>query len=285
MIKISEKKSVLKLENLTIKFGGLTAVDSFNGYLNKGELVGLIGPNGAGKTTIFNMITGIYRPTFGNVIFNGMDITGMKPHVITHLGIARTFQNIRLFSEMTVLENVLVGEHSWLTNFAARKALHKHDPEEYPRPRWKPWFWSAILKTPDYLKMEKEMKSHALELLKAVELEKYAHLSASALPYGPQRKLEIARALATKPSLLLLDEPAAGMNPQETHELLEFIENIRKKFSLTILLIEHDMKFVMGICERIYVLDYGKIIAHGLPKEIQNNKKVIEAYLGDEIYV
>ncbi len=285
MIEITEGKSVLKLENLTIKFGGLTAVDSFNGYLNEGELVGLIGPNGAGKTTIFNMITGIYKPTFGNVIFNNIDITGMKPHVITHLGVARTFQNIRLFSEMTVLENVLVGEHSWLTNFAAQKVLYKHNPKVYRRPKWKPWFWSAVLKTPDYLKMEREMRDHALELLKAVDLERYANLKASALSYGPQRKLEIARALATKPMLLLLDEPAAGMNPQETQELLEFIENIRKRFSLTILLIEHDMKFVMGICERIYVLDYGKIIAHGLPKEIQNNKKVIEAYLGDEIYV
>lgn len=289
MITINERKDerrdVLRLENLTIKFGGLTAVDSFNGYLKEGELIGLIGPNGAGKTTIFNMITGIYAPTYGSIIFNGLNITGMKPYVITHLGIARTFQNIRLFSEMTVLENVLVAEHSWLQNYKARKILYKQDPENFSKPHWKPWFWSAVLKTPDYLKMERQMKEYAYDLLKAVGLDKFAHLKASALPYGPQRKLEIARALATKPSLLLLDEPAAGMNPQETQELAEFVQDVRKKFSVTILLIEHDMKFVMKICERIYVLDYGKIIAHGVPEEIQNNKKVIEAYLGDESYV
>nr|WP_245601403.1 ABC transporter ATP-binding protein [Mesoaciditoga lauensis] len=289
MIKINDKKDerkdVLRLENLTIKFGGLTAVDSFNGYLKEGELIGLIGPNGAGKTTIFNMITGIYAPTYGTVTFNGVNITGMKPYVITHLGIARTFQNIRLFSDMTVLENVLVAEHSWLQNYKARKILHKHEPEKFPKPHWKPWFWSAVLKTPDYLKMERHMKDYAYELLKAVDLDRFAHLKASALPYGPQRKLEIARALATRPYLLLLDEPAAGMNPQETQELAEFVQDVRKKFSVTILLIEHDMKFVMKICERIYVLDYGKIIAHGVPEEIQNNKKVIEAYLGDESYV
>ncbi len=289
MIKINDKndrrKDVLRLENLTIKFGGLTAVDSFNGYLKEGELIGLIGPNGAGKTTIFNMITGIYAPTYGTVTFNGIDITGMKPYVITHLGIARTFQNIRLFSDMTVLENVLVAEHSWLQNYKARKILHNHEPEKFPKPHWKPWFWSAVLKTPDYLKMERQMKDYAYELLKAVDLERFAHLKASALPYGPQRKLEIARALATRPYLLLLDEPAAGMNPQETQELADFVQDVRKKFSVTILLIEHDMKFVMKICERIYVLDYGKIIAHGVPEEIQNNKRVIEAYLGDESYV
>ncbi len=289
MIKIknekTDKKEVLKLENLTIKFGGLTAVDSFNAYINKNELIGLIGPNGAGKTTIFNMVTGIYKPSFGTVTFNDVNITAMAPHVITHLGIARTFQNIRLFSEMSVLENVMVAEHSWLQNYKAKKVLHAHNPSEFPKPRWKPWFWSAVLKTPDYLKVEKEMNFYANKLLSVVGLDKYADHKASALSYGPQRKLEIARALATKPSLLLLDEPAAGMNPQETQELADFITNVRKKFDITILLIEHDMKFVMKICERIYVLDYGKIIAHGVPEEIQKNKKVIEAYLGDESYV
>ncbi len=289
MIKIknekTDKKEVLKLENLTIKFGGLTAVDSFNAYINKNELIGLIGPNGAGKTTIFNMVTGIYKPSFGTVTFNDVNITAMAPHVITHLGIARTFQNIRLFSEMSVLENVMVAEHSWLQNYKAKKVLHAHNPSEFPKPRWKSWFWSAVLKTPDYLKVEKEMNFYANKLLSVVGLDKYADHKASALSYGPQRKLEIARALATKPSLLLLDEPAAGMNPQETQELADFITNVRKKFDITILLIEHDMKFVMKICERIYVLDYGKIIAHGVPEEIQKNKKVIEAYLGDESYV
>ncbi len=276
---------VLDIENLTIKFGGLTAVDSFSAYLEKNELVGLIGPNGAGKTTIFNIVTGIYSPTVGRVRFEGIDTTGMKPHVITQLGIARTFQNIRLFFDMTVLENVMVAEHTWLVNRQAKKILHKHDPEKFAKPSRKPWFWSAVLKTPDYLKMERKMKENAYELLGIVGLSKYADSKASSLPYGPQRKLEIARALATNPTLLLLDEPAAGMNPQETRELLEFVLDVRDRFSLTILLIEHDMKFVMEICERIYVLDYGKAIAHGEPSEIQNDRKVIEAYLGDEIYV
>ncbi len=277
--------NILRVERMTIKFGGLTAVDDLSMYINKGELVGLIGPNGAGKTTVFNVITGIYKPSSGKVYFKGIDITGLKPHLINQMGIARTFQNIRLFSDMTVLENTMVGQHSYFTNRKALKFLHAQDPQKYPKPSWKPWLFSAIFKTPDYTKVEKMMREKALDLLEKMELKKYADLKASALPYGQQRKLEIARALATNPTLLILDEPAAGMNPQESQRLLESIRKIMKDFSLTILLIEHDMKFVMNICERIYVLDYGKLISHGTPESVQNDKKVIEAYLGDEIYV
>jgi branched-chain amino acid transport system ATP-binding protein len=278
-------ENILDMDKITIKFGGLTAVDTLSMYINKGELVGLIGPNGAGKTTVFNVITGIYSPTSGKVFFKGIDITGLKPQLINQIGIARTFQNIRLFSDMTVLENTMVGQHSYFTNWKALKFLHLHDPKKYPRPSWRPWLFSAILKTPDYMRVEKEMKERALDLLRKMDLQRYADFKASSLPYGQQRKLEIARALATNPTLLILDEPAAGMNPQESQELLESIKKIMEDFSLTILLIEHDMKFVMNICERIYVLDYGKLISHGNPEAVQNDKKVIEAYLGDEIYV
>ncbi len=278
-------ENILNIDRMTIKFGGLTAVDDFSMYINKGELVGLIGPNGAGKTTVFNVITGIYKPSSGKVFFKGIDITGLNPQFINQIGIARTFQNIRLFSDMTVLENTMVGQHSYFTNRKALSFLHAHDPKKYSRPSWKPWLFSAIFKTPDYTKVEKMMKEKALDLLEKMELKKYAGLKASALPYGQQRKLEIARALATNPTLLILDEPAAGMNPQESQRLLESIRKIMEDFSLTILLIEHDMKFVMNICERIYVLDYGKLISHGNPETVQSDKKVIEAYLGDEIYV
>ncbi len=278
-------ENILDMDKITIKFGGLTAVDNFSMYINKGELVGLIGPNGAGKTTIFNIITGIYKPTSGKIVFKGIDITGLKPQLINQIGIARTFQNIRLFSDMTVLENTMVGQHSYFTNRRALNFLHAHDPKKYPKSLWRPWLFSAILKTPDYVKIEKVMKEKAFNLLEKMELQKYADFKASTLPYGQQRKLEIARALATNPTLLILDEPAAGMNPQESQELLESIKKIMKDFSLTILLIEHDMKFVMNICERIYVLDYGKLISHGNPETVQNDKKVIEAYLGDEVYV
>ncbi|HEU24041.1 MAG: high-affinity branched-chain amino acid ABC transporter ATP-binding protein LivG [Mesoaciditoga sp.] len=276
-------ENVLKIDGMTVRFGGLTAVDSFSMYINKGELIGLIGPNGAGKTTVFNAITGIYKPQSGRIFFKGIDITGQSPQLINQIGIARTFQNIRLFSDMSVIENVMVGQHSYFTNGKALKFLHKHN-SEYPKPSWKPWLVSAILKMPSYLKAEKAMKDKAFELLKRMGLQKYADYKALSLPYGQQRKVEIARALATNPSLLILDEPAAGMNPHESEELLETVKEIMKEFSLTILLIEHDMKFVMNLCERIYVLDYGRLISHGSPYEVQNDKKVIEAYLGDEVY-
>ncbi len=276
-------ENILKIDRITVKFGGLTAVDSLSMYINKGELVGLIGPNGAGKTTVFNAITGIYRPQSGKIFFKGIDITGQSPQLINQIGIARTFQNIRLFSNMSAIENVMVGQHYYFTNGKALKFLHKHDPT-FPKPSWRPWLVSAILKTPSYLKVEKMMKERSFELLKKMGLQKYADFKASALPYGQQRKVEIARALATNPSLLILDEPAAGMNPNESEELLETVRKIMNEFSLTILLIEHDMKFVMNLCERIYVLDYGRLISHGSPHEVQNDKKVIEAYLGDEVY-
>ncbi len=278
-------ENILRVDDITIKFGGLTAVNSLAMHINKGELVGLIGPNGAGKTTIFNVITGIYKPTSGKAFFKGIDITGLKPHIINQIGIARTFQNIRLFSDMTVLENVMVAQHSFFTDQKAMNFLHDHNSKKYPKVHWKPWFFSAILKTPDYLKVEKQMRIYAMDLLKILDIEQYIDAKASSLPYGQQRKLEIARALASKPSLLILDEPAAGMNQRESQDLLDTIRKIMKDFSMTILLIEHDMKFVMNICERIYVLDYGKLIAHGKPMEIQNDRKVIEAYLGDEAYV
>lgn len=252
--------ALLKTEGLGIQFGGLKAVDEFNFEIDNGELYGLIGPNGAGKTTVFNLLTGVYQPTSGQILFNNKSILKMSPTQITQAGIARTFQNIRLFKNMSVIDNVKVGLH-YSQNYKLA---------------------SAVLKLPSYFKAEKEIDEKALELLRVFDLEEFANVKASNLPYGKQRKLEIARALATSPKLLLLDEPAAGMNPTETAELMETIKMVREKFSIAILLIEHDMKLVMGICEKIAVLNFGTVLAFGTPEEIQNNPEVIAAYLGND---
>ncbi len=253
--------ALLKTDHITMRFGGLTAVDDFYLEIEPGEIVGLIGPNGAGKTTVYNMVTGIYTPTENNVYFKGEDITGMKPDKIAKKGIARTFQNIRLLENLSVLDNVMIGTH-----------LHL-----------KSGLFSAVFRLPDYVKEENGLYEKSMELLEKVELVEYADEKAGSLPYGQQRRLEIARALATDPELLLLDEPAAGMNPQESKDLVEFIRQIRDEFDITIFLIEHDMKVVMGISERILVLDYGKTIAEGNPDEIKNNPEVIKAYLGVDL--
>lgn len=256
---------LLKVEKLTKSFGGLTAVSNVSCYINKGELVGLIGPNGAGKTTFFNLLTGVYAPTSGTILLekNGETIRldGKKPYQVTKVGLARTFQNIRLFKDLTALDNVRIAMHQ---NVRYRLG-------------------SAFLHLNKYHNEEDELKAEADRLLDIFKLSNKKYELAKNLPYGEQRHLEIARALATKPSLLLLDEPAAGMNPFETAALTEIIGWIRKEFDLTILLIEHDMSLVMKICERIYVLDYGMLIASGEPDEIRKNKRVIEAYLGEDI--
>jgi branched-chain amino acid transport system ATP-binding protein len=262
--------NVMRTDNITMQFGGLTAVKDFNLELNKGEIVALIGPNGAGKTTAFNMITGVYNPTKGKVLLNQKsivdgkeefkekNITGLRPDQITKLGIARTFQNIRLFKDLSVLDNVLIANHLRINSN----------------------IFEAIFKLPRYKREEKKMVEKSMNLLEKVGLAENKDEKSSSLPYGQQRRLEIARALATDPSILLLDEPAAGMNPKESEDLTAFIKKIRDEFDLTVFLIEHHMQVVMGISNRIYVLDYGITIAKGSPYEIQNNQRVIEAYLG-----
>ena len=251
--------ALLDVKNLGISFGGLRAVDKFELKIEKGQLYGLIGPNGAGKTTVFNLLTGVYKPDDGKVELDGKDITGSKTIDINKAGIARTFQNIRLFKELTVLDNVKVGLHN---------QYHYSTIE-------------GILRLPNYFKVEKQMNEKAMELLKVFDLDKEADFLASNLPYGKQRKLEIARALATNPKLLLLDEPAAGMNPNETKELMDTIRFVRDNFDMTILLIEHDMKLVSGICEELTVLNFGQVLAQGKTADVLNDPEVIKAYLGE----
>ena len=251
--------AMLDVKNLSISFGGLKAVDDFSITIEKGQLYGLIGPNGAGKTTIFNLLTGVYKPDGGRILLDGKDIPGHKAIQINQAGIARTFQNIRLFKELSVLDNVKVGLHNH----------HKYST------------LSGILRLPSYYKVEKEMDERAMELLKVFDLDKEFDYKASNLPYGKQRKLEIARALATEPKLLLLDEPAAGMNPNETAELMKTIRFVRDHFDMTVLLIEHDMKLVSGICERLTVLNFGHMLAEGPTSEVLSNPEVIKAYLGE----
>jgi branched-chain amino acid transport system ATP-binding protein len=251
--------ALLEIKNLGISFGGLRAVDNFSINIEKGQLYGLIGPNGAGKTTIFNLLTGVYKPNTGTIFLDGENITGKKTVDINGAGIARTFQNIRLFKELTVLDNVKTGLHNAYSYGTV----------------------TGILRLPKYFKVEKEMDQRAIELLKVFGLDEEKDILASNLPYGKQRKLEIARALATGPKLLLLDEPAAGMNPNETTELMDTIRFVRDNFDMTILLIEHDMKLVSGICERLTVLNFGQVLTQGKTADVLNDPEVIKAYLGE----
>lgn len=251
--------AALEVTKLGISFGGLRAVDDLSMNIEKGSLVGLIGPNGAGKTTVFNMLTGVYRPTDGGIRLDGQNLVGKKPFEINRLGVSRTFQNIRLFSTQSVLDNVMVGLNGQVSYSLAESLLH----------------------VGSYRKKEREMTERSMDILKVFDLDKEAYTKASNLPYGKQRKLEIARALATNPKLLLLDEPAAGMNPNETGELMDTIRLVRKKYDVTILLIEHDMKLVQGICEYLYVLNFGSLLAEGTPEQVLNDPAVIKAYLGD----
>ncbi len=253
-----DKKPILDVRELGIDFGGLTAVDGFNLMIGRNEITGLIGPNGAGKTTVFNLLTNVYQPTRGSILIDGMPTAGKKTYQVNRMGVARTFQNIRLFKDLSVIDNVKVGLHeSMKYNLAA-----------------------SVFRLPNYWKEEKQTTERAMELLDIFHMTSLANTTAGSLPYGAQRRLEIIRALATNPKLLLLDEPAAGMNPSETAELTDTIRRIRDEFNIAVLLIEHDMSLVMGICEGIAVLNFGRIIAKGTPEEIRNNPQVIEAYLG-----
>ena len=251
---------VLKIENLGISFGGLKAVQNLNLEIREKQFYGLVGPNGAGKTTVFNMITGVYKPTSGSFYLNGENLTGKSQEFINHKGIARTFQNIRLFNNMTVVRNVMVGLHN--------------------QPEYKCGLFTSMFRLPRHFKVEKAMRQRAKELLEVVGLYEDRNNLACNLPYGKQRKLEIARALATNPKLLCLDEPAAGMNPQETQELMDIIRRIREEFNVTILLIEHDMKFVSGLCDELTVLNFGTVLAQGEPKVALQDPEVIKAYIG-----
>ena len=251
--------ALLEVKNLSISFGGLKAVDNFHINIEKGQLYGLIGPNGAGKTTIFNLLTGVYKPNAGSIVLDDVNITGKSTIEINQAGIARTFQNIRLFKDMSVLDNVKAGLHNH----------HKYSTVE------------GIFRLPRYFKIEKEMDEEAMNLLKVFDLDKECDFKASNLPYGKQRKLEIARALATEPKLLLLDEPAAGMNPNETAELMDTIRFVRDNFNITVLLIEHDMKLVSGICEKLTVLNFGQVLREGATSDVLHDPEVIKAYLGE----
>ena len=254
------KTPILECRRIGIDFGGLSAVDEFTIAIGRTEICGIIGPNGAGKTTIFNLLTNVYRPTRGSILVNGVDTLGMTTDEVNRRGVARTFQNIRLFKDLTVEENVLIGLHNSMNYSVA----------------------SSMLRLPKYWKQEKEARERVRELLHIFHMENMTAQQAGSLPYGAQRRLEIVRSLATNPGILLLDEPAAGMNPSETAELMNTIRQIRDDFGIAIMLIEHDMNLVMGVCEGIAVLNYGRIIAKGTPSEIQNNQEVIEAYLGKQ---
>ena len=256
---MENREKVLEVRGLGIDFGGLTAVNDLDLDIYQGEIYGLIGPNGAGKTTVFNMLTKVYQPSRGTIRLCGQDMAKLNPVTANIAGVARTFQNIRLFNKLTVLDNVKTGMHNSIGY----------------------GLFAAVLRLPSYYKAEKKADEKAMELLRILGLDQYAETEAGNLPYGAQRRLEIARALATDPKLLLLEEPAAGMNPQETEELMAMIRKVRDHFKISVLLIEHDMKLVMGICERITVLNFGQLLAQGLPSEIQSNKEVIKAYIGE----